>query len=189
MRVFRPVMIFGLRTRRPQEPSRAERIYAVIAAQARAPGFFRDHGVPDTLPGRFEMVVLHAVLYFHRLRDESAEAKAVGQEVFDVMFREMDAALREFGVGDISVPKAMKAMTRSFYDGAAAYDRALDSRDDQALTLAVARNVFGDAASSASGAPAVAAYARRAADALALQQVDALTAHGPEFPPLEEADR
>ena len=42
----------------------------MIVAQARSPSFYRDYGVPDTVSGRFDMIVLHLVLVLRRLRSE-----------------------------------------------------------------------------------------------------------------------
>jgi len=41
-------------------------------AQARLPGFYRDYGVPDTVNGRFELIVLHFALLLERLTEEPA---------------------------------------------------------------------------------------------------------------------
>ena len=37
-------------------------LYGTIVAQARAPAFYLDYGVPDTVAGRLDMIILHAVL-------------------------------------------------------------------------------------------------------------------------------
>jgi cytochrome b pre-mRNA-processing protein 3 len=41
----------------------------------------------------------------------------------------MDASLRELGVGDLAVPKRMRAMGEAFYGRAAVYDAALVETD------------------------------------------------------------
>ena len=41
-----------------------EAIYGMIVTQAREPLFYRDLGVPDTVNGRFDMLVLHLWLVF-----------------------------------------------------------------------------------------------------------------------------
>ena len=42
-------------------------LYGAIVAQARSPAFYRDYGVPDTVEGRFDLIVLHLVLLLRRL--------------------------------------------------------------------------------------------------------------------------
>ena len=43
------------------------RLYGAIVAQAREPSFYTDYGVPDTVEGRFDLIVLHIYLVSRRL--------------------------------------------------------------------------------------------------------------------------
>src|SRR5438105_12562141 len=119
LRLFRP-------TRRPDTIAA---LYGAIVAQARHPAFYVHYGVPDTMEGRFDMIVLHAALFFRRLRGESNADRALGQSVFDLFCRDMDHSLREIGVGDLAVPKHMLRLAEAFYGRAAAYDLAIASDD------------------------------------------------------------
>jgi cytochrome b pre-mRNA-processing protein 3 len=98
------------------------------------------------------------------LRTTGAEGSAIGQKVFDLYCLDMDRSLRELGVGDLGVPRRMKAMTERFYGRAAAYRAGMVEGDLAALTEALARNVFGR---PDHGAPPLAAYARACFLALA----------------------
>ena len=117
-------MIFHLFRRTPQSDSIAS-LYGMIVAQARAPAFYQDYGVPDTVDGRFEMVVLHTVLVLRRLDAEPGPVRRLGQAVFDLFCRDMDASLREMGVGDLKVPREMRRIGEAFYGRKAAYEAAL----------------------------------------------------------------
>src|SRR4051812_22915736 len=88
----------------PAPPGTIEAIYGMIVAQAREPVFYRTLGVPDTVEGRFDMVLLHLWLVLRRLR-ESEGGVALSQALFDHFCADMDANLRELGVGDLTVPK------------------------------------------------------------------------------------
>ncbi|MEP9377846.1 ubiquinol-cytochrome C chaperone family protein [Aquabacter sp. CN5-332] len=132
--------MFSLFRRHQPQPT-IERLYGAIVAQARRPAFYTDFTVPDTIEGRFELLLLHTFLVCHRLKGESEEARAVSQEVFDAFLDDMDRTLREMGVGDLTVPKRMKKIGQAFYGRTAAYDAALAEGAD-ALTLALARNVL-----------------------------------------------
>ena len=143
-----------------------ERLYGAIVARSRDPVFYTAYAVPDTVQGRFEMILLHAFLLFHRLKDEPEEHRLLGQGVFDQFCRDMDANLREMGVGDLTVPKKMKRIAESFYGRAGAYDGALDGEGEGDLAAALARNVYGGAAPQGA-AEALAHYIRGAAEALA----------------------
>ena len=168
-----------------QDDDRGEALYAAIVAAARRPGLYRDFGAPDTLPGRFELVVLHSAMVLRRLRrEQDPAADAIGQEIFDAMCRTLDANLREIGVGDLSVPKRMKAMVRSFYDGAKAYDAALDGQDRDMFARSINNNIF--AGGSEEGSRRLAEHARLMESALAAQPLDRLLEDGPAFPPLPE---
>lgn len=73
--------------------------YGAIVEQARKPGFYGAAGVPDTATGRFAMVALHGFLAMDRLGREP-QARDFAQDLFDLMFADMDRNLREMGVGD-----------------------------------------------------------------------------------------
>lgn len=179
-------MIFGLlKKRATPAPSAAETIHGAMVAAARRPALYEALGVPDTLPGRFEVLVLHAALYFRRLRGAGPQAETVGQEVVDLLFRALDAQLREIGIGDMTVPKKMKAMASSFFDGAGLYDVALSHDDREAMSAALARIVY--RAEPDHRSRALSDYVFAAAHALDAQDVAALTTRGPVFPPVEGA--
>lgn len=164
-------------------------VYERIVAAARRPEFYIDHEVPDTLEGRFEMLVLHTFLYLHRLRNEDAAARAFGQQIFDMMFADMDRSLREMGVGDLTVPKKIKKMAQLFYGRTAAFDAALAQSADAELEGAIARNVYPDREDAAPRAADLGAYMRRAVDTLAGQPVGTLMTVGPDFPQAGIGDR
>lgn len=168
-------MAFTLFRRRRADPT-IQALYGAIVAQARHPAFYARYGVPDTVEGRFDMIVLHLALLVRRLRAEAEPLKARAQGAFDAFCADMDHNLREMGLSDVGVPRQMKSFGEAFYGRAAAYDRALDQDDAAALAATLARNVF--AAAAADGAARLAAYVREAdrrlgaAPAAALAQSD-----------------
>ncbi len=128
----------------PQTPSRGtiEAIYGMIVAQAREPLFYQALNVPDTVNGRFDMVVLHLWLVLRRLQAAGGAAD-LAQALFDRFCSDMDANLREMGIGDLTVPKRMQKFGEAFYGRTAAYDQAIaDGRE--AMADALARNVLND---------------------------------------------
>jgi cytochrome b pre-mRNA-processing protein 3 len=144
-------------------------LYGAAVAAARAPGYFGPgFGVPDTLDGRFDLIGLHAALLIRRLRrDPDPRGPALAQAVFDAMFADMDQALREMGVGDLSVGKRVRRMWEAFHGRARAYEAALDAGDAEALAVALRRNVWrGEAPGMVGSVPGEAAR-RLAARALA----------------------
>jgi cytochrome b pre-mRNA-processing protein 3 len=120
----------------------AAELYSDVVAAARAPAFYADLGVPDTIEGRYEMIVLHVVLLLRQLRRPGAGQRRLAQALVDFMAADLDRSIRELGVGDMSVGKFMKRLGEGLYGRAAAYDKALDDRDLRALEAAALRNIF-----------------------------------------------
>lgn len=137
-------------------PGTIEAIYGMIVTQAREPLFYRDLGVPDTVNGRFDLLLLHLWMVLHHLRS-LADGPALSQALFDHFCLDMDANLREMAVGDLAVPKKMQRLGEAFYGRSAAYDRALTD-STEALARAIDRNVLDG--KSIAGARRLAAYTR-----------------------------
>jgi cytochrome b pre-mRNA-processing protein 3 len=133
-------MILNLFRRTPRADTIAV-LYGAIVAQARDPAFYRNYGVPDTSNGRLEMIVLHTVLVLSRLEAEGGAVRPLGQGLFDYFCGDVDANLREMGVGDMAVPRKMKAVGEAFYGRKRAYDAALANPEPAELVAALARNV------------------------------------------------
>ena len=159
-------------TKRSPRADTIRSLYGVIVAQARTPAFYGDYGVPDTPAGRFDMIVLHLVLFVRRLRGEPAPIRALGQGVFDLFCRDMDHSFREMGIGDLAVPKHMRRVAEAFYGRAAAYDRAIEAADEGELAAALARNIFPEAAVASACARRLARYVRCAIDELGRQEAE-----------------
>jgi len=134
------LFVFSRQKRREREIAR--RLYDQVVEQARSPSFYVDGGVPDTVDGRFEMVVLHAYLVIGRLMAGEDAAQRIAQYLFDTMITDMDRSLREMGIGDLSVGRKVKAMAEAYYGRSRAYDSALAASDAD-LSSALRRNVFG----------------------------------------------
>ncbi len=157
-------------------------LYGAIVAQARLARFYEDYAVPDTVLGRFDMVVLHVVLLVRRLRDGDEKQRVQAQALFDAFCRDMDENLREMCISDQGVPHHMRRVGEAFYGRAHAYDAALDAAGDEALTEALVRNVYVDVAEPRLVAAALAAYVRQAARHLGTQALDRLAAGEVRFP-------
>lgn len=136
--------------------AQAQALYNTCVAQARQPFFYTRIKVPDTLDGRFDMLVLHLFLLLRAIKGE----KQLGEAITDAFFKDMDRNLRELGVGDPGVGKRIRKMVDALYGRIAAYEAAWES--DTAFADALNRNIFaekGDATAIAE----LAAYVRRCA--------------------------
>jgi cytochrome b pre-mRNA-processing protein 3 len=151
--------------RRP-DPRGVATLYLQLVERSRAPVFFTTCGVPDTVDGRFDMIILHAFLLFHRLKGAGPEATQLSQALFDHLMGDMDVNLRELGVSDMGIGRKIKRMAKAFYGRVGAYDRALGEAGG-ALEEALGRNLYRTLPPPEPGARLMADYVRDAAAALA----------------------
>jgi cytochrome b pre-mRNA-processing protein 3 len=159
-------------------------LYGAIVAQGRSPTFYVEFGVPDTVEGRFDLIVLHLVLVLRRLGgagDRRDRGGDFGQRLFDAFCRDLDGNLREMGIGDLAVPKRMRRFGEAFYGRQAAYLAALAAGDPQVFENALARNILqGEGIDHR--AARLACYARAAARQLDAQSETDLFAGVADFP-------
>lgn len=125
----------------------AEGLYAALVAQSRQPAFYTHWCVPDTVDGRFDSVLMHCFIVMHRLGHGDKDSRALSQALYDVMFVEMDRAVREMGVGDLSVKRHVRRMMKAFNGRVAAYEAGL--ADSALLHDALRRNLYGTAPDAA----------------------------------------
>jgi cytochrome b pre-mRNA-processing protein 3 len=155
----------------------AQRLYLDLVNQARMPVFYRELGVPDTPEGRFEMVGLHVALLVRRLRAAGSPGRTLAQELFDLMFADMDESLRHLGIGDLSVGKQMKRLAGHFYARLRALDRALATVPAAPLAPMLRTNVYhGGVAPGTQQLEALASYVIAAEHGLRRQTIEDLLA-------------
>ncbi len=179
------MMRFASLFRRRRRRAAVNAAYHRLVERARMPVFFVAWGVPDSFDGRFEVLALHAFLVLNRLRAERALTAEFAQDLFDVMFADLDRAVREMGATDVGVGRHVKAMARGFYGRIVAYERGLEA-DEAGLEDALRRNLFGTAAPAPAPLAAAARYLRRQAASLAAVPLASLLAGEVPFAPLDE---
>ncbi len=121
----------------------AARLHQSAVDAARKPKLYAEMGVPDTIEGRFESLTLHMILLLERLDQEGRDASELRQALFDTFISQLDGAMREMGVADLSMGKRMRKLGEAFYGRAAAYRIAferLPERDE--LEAVIARTVL-----------------------------------------------
>jgi cytochrome b pre-mRNA-processing protein 3 len=148
------------------EPPVAD-MYRLCVEQARQPAFYQTLGVPDTIDGRFDLLLLHVFIVMQRLGDEAR----LKQQLFDLMFSDMDRSLREMGVGDMSISRKIKPMISAFYGRGYAYQKALLESDD-VLAATLGRNLYGSVHAAPDILQQMAAYVRRIVAALEQQPLE-----------------
>lgn len=121
-------------------------LYEQITQQSLHPWFYKTIGVEESFTGKFDLSVLHAHLVIERLRRDKAIAPAFSQGLFDLLFSNWDFALRESGVGDMSVGKHVKRLMQGFYGRAQAFTQSIEAKDEELLAEALRKNLSIDQA-------------------------------------------
>lgn len=125
------------RTRR-----KARELYGVVVAAARSPGYYEGFSVPDTPEGRFEMLVIQLFLLLERIKKVPNTGQDLAQGVIEAFVADMDGAMREMGVGDLTVPKKVRRAAAAFYERGAAYRAALQAENQAELAACLGRYIL-----------------------------------------------
>ena len=104
-----------------------EAIYGMIVTQAREPLFYRDLGVPDTVNGRFDLLLLHLWLLLRRLK-RSRAGTALSQALFDHFCERYGRQSARNGGRRPDRPEADAGLRRGLLRPRSAYDLALTER-------------------------------------------------------------
>ena len=166
-------LLFRLFSASATQNNVAMELYLEVVTQARQPYFYTDLAVPDTPDGRYDMIMIHAFLLLHRLKRDLPHTEELSQDLFDIMFEDMDKSLREMGAGDVGIGRRIKEMAKAFYGRIAAYDESL-KRSDESLDIALQRNVYRKSSANDEQVKALGSYMRREAANLSDQPIEAL---------------
>ena len=131
----------------------AEALYRAAVEEGRRALYYTDWPekalVPDTVDGRFDMISLMAALINRRIglvdRKHTKRAQALAQDLFDVMFADMDTNLRELGVSDEGMKHKIKPMASAHLGRVKAYTDCLYAEEAaclQCLVDAFDRNIY-----------------------------------------------
>lgn len=131
--------LFSRFFREKDERAALRPLYDAVVAEAREPVWYASGGVPDTLDGRFDMIALVLSLVLVRIEQDGEAGRAPGALLAELFIDDMDAQLREIGVGDVVVGKHVGRMMSALGGRLTAYRAASDR---PALADALARNLW-----------------------------------------------
>jgi len=120
----------------------SNQIYKLIIKQARIKLFYTKLNIPDTIDGRFELIVLHFFFIDNALNKEVEYYDKIYKEILEIMYKDFDMSLREMGVGDLSVGKKIYHMTEAFSGRIVAY-RAASKKNKTEVIKSLKKNVYG----------------------------------------------
>ncbi len=137
-------------------------LYQALVEEARAPFWYLDCGVPDTIDGRFDMLGAVMTLVLHRFDAAGEEGKIPAVMLTETFIEDMDGQLRQDGVGDVVVGKHVGRMLSALGGRLDAYGDSI--ADPVAFKAALVRNLY------RSAPPSDAALNAAAARLVALRQ-------------------
>ena len=120
----------------PKDAMRA--LYNAIVGEGRQPHWYVQGQVPDTMDGRFDMIV--AILAQALMRLEALGAAQESVWLTELFVDDMDGQLRQEGIGDVVVGKHIGRMVSALGGRIAAYRPALSDEAD--LRDALLRNLY-----------------------------------------------
>lgn len=92
---------------------RGAALFARVVEEARAPHWFTDLGVPDTLDGRFSVLASVTALTIVRLERGGPEARQASVALTERFVESMDHEHRQLGYGDPTIGKIVRKLTGS----------------------------------------------------------------------------
>ncbi|MGY8985803.1 MAG: ubiquinol-cytochrome C chaperone family protein [Sphingomonadales bacterium] len=131
-------------TKAEKQKKKAANLYKSVVALSRNQDLFIGMNIEDSVDGRFNSITLHLSLILRRLKKEGNSLRGVAIDLVSIFVMDMDRNLREMGVGDLSVGKHIKKMTSAFYGRAEAYEKALESNENDEISGALKRNLYKD---------------------------------------------
>ncbi len=116
-------------------------LWVWITSTAREARWYLQHGVADTVDGRFDMVALVTSLVMLRL--EELGLKQETSLLTERFVDDMDGSLRDIGIGDLVIGKKMGHVIGALGGRLGAYRDAFASENGSALLCeALSRNVW-----------------------------------------------
>ena len=88
------------------------------------------------------MLALISIIVTFRLSKIRDDGIKLSQNIFDVVFRDLDFSLRELGAGDVSVSNNMKKLISSYMGRQKVYLKAFKNYNKDSLALAFKNNIY-----------------------------------------------
>ncbi len=117
-------------------------LYHAVVGEGRQPHWYLDGAVPDSLDGRFDMIV--AILAQVLIRLEQQGAMQESAWLTELFVDDMDGQLRQEGIGDVVVGKHIGKMVSALGGRISAYRDALTG--GAKLDAVLRRNLYRGAA-------------------------------------------
>ncbi len=150
-----------------------EKLYRAIVELGRDPFWYREGAVPDTLDGRFDMMAAVTALVLLRMESAGLPAREPSVRLTEIFVDDMDASLRQIGIGEYVVGKHVGRMMGALGGRLTAFR---NGRAGNGLEAAVRRNIFHDSPPSETQLRLVTERLEHFADRLDAQPIETLLA-------------
>ena len=107
-------MFKQLKKNSPQEDA----LYNNILLLSRNKLFFTKFGLDDSFQNRIYLIFIHISFLFIKIKQDNQKKiyKIFYQEMFDLIFNNIELNMREIGYGDTVINKNMKFLVKNFYN-------------------------------------------------------------------------
>ena len=166
--------------RRNPRAATIEALYGAIVAQARLPVFYLDYGVPDTVNGRLDLLMLHLALTHRAAVAGRRGTKGSRPGLVRPFLPRHGRPPARAGSQRPESSEGMSAGWGRLFLAGTVLSSALQAGDMMALQAGLSRNVYQDAPDGA--AARLSAYVKAAHAALAVQDPEALAQGGVTWP-------
>ena len=116
--------------------------YQKIVDVSRNKVFYTKLNIPDTLDGRYDLLVLFSIILTFSLSKTGKKGAELSQILFDKIFLDLDLSLREMGAGDAGVHIKIKNMIRSYMGRQKAYCDCFEKDNYNNFEKSIIRNIY-----------------------------------------------
>jgi cytochrome b pre-mRNA-processing protein 3 len=111
-------------------PRLSSPLYERVVSEARRPHWYVEGQVPDTIDGRFAILVTLLALVSVRLERGSEPAQRAGIDLTEQFIADMDGEIRQLGIGDPTIGKQVGGMVGALGGRVGAWRGALSDEED-----------------------------------------------------------
>ena len=116
--------------------------YSKIVNVSRNKTFYNNLLVPDTIDGRYDLLLLFSIILTFNLSKCGLIGRDLSQNLFDKIFLDLDLSLRELGAGDAGVHIKIKQMINLYMGRQQAYCNSLKTKNFDKLEKHIIKNVY-----------------------------------------------
>ena len=159
-------------------------IYEKVVNISRKKKFYKHLEIPDTLDGRFDMLILFTIIVVYKLNSIKPQGQLLAQKLFDILFLDLDYSLRELGAGDMGVISRIKKMSSAYLGRQKSYCEAFKNNNLKGLIISLNNNLYRNVITDPKKVKLLALFCFQAVEHLKKYQEDDILSGNFDFPNL-----